>query len=82
MKVGDLVELEWDDHCTLSPNGWTERQEEYLPCVCRTVGYIVALDRKTVTMTATYDTESTTISGYMVRLRSAITKAKVLKGLK
>lgn len=82
IKIGDLIEIEWDDHCTLAPNGWDDIKKAYTPVVCKTVGYVIGLNKKTVTLTATRDTESKMVSGYMTRLRSAIKRTNVLKGLR
>jgi hypothetical protein len=84
MKLGDLVEIEWEDHCTDFP-GWRDMKEphENSPALCRTVGYIIAISKKYVTLAPTLQLIGGKYYGNAAtRIRSCFIRTKVLKGLK
>lgn len=77
-KLNDLIEVEWEDH--YGQNGWQEldyvKSRGLLPC--KTVGYFVNYDNKSLRMGSTLDAQGQ-YNSVQHRIMSAITGVRKLK---
>ena len=87
-KVGDLVYVLWEDHCTYDGKGWLDIKEKIVgaltPSICETVGFVVEVTPKTITTVAHIardyeDKEDEDGSHVATRLRSCILKGRIIK---
>jgi hypothetical protein len=78
-KIGDLVEVIWEDHCTERP-GWHPMEEvNNEPALCKSVGYILAENKKYITLAPTMQTTyGEYFNGAQTRIKSCIKKIRKL----
>lgn len=76
VKVGDLVELYWDDHS--SRDVWADKGCDMGRVECRSVGWVDRIDAKVVQLYAN-ETDRDRISQQSLTLRRCITRVTVLK---
>jgi hypothetical protein len=84
-KVGDLVYMRWDDHCSYTNKGWqamSSVKDTLVPrSICETVGFVVDVTPAAVTTSASLSFQSDgddNVGQVSTRLRNNITHAKVI----
>ena len=88
-KVGDLVYMRWEDHCSYRGCAWepiTSIPERMTPSLCETTGFVVQVTRKTITtvahVTVNKHDEGEDGSHIATRMRNAIVSGKIIKRFK
>lgn len=89
-KVGDLVYIRWDDHCSYHGSAWRpigEIAEALTGSACETVGFVLHISKECITTAANVTinsdgTNSEDCSHVATRLRRAITKGRVIERFK
>lgn len=86
VKIGDLVEIVWEDHYNNGTPGWRELSEiDTKPCLVTSVGYIVAETKGLLFIAPTVYKEEEGIQfcgGYSARIKTDIKKLTILKKAK
>lgn len=83
-KVGDIVHIVWEDHCTFRDAGWISLKQAAAdagPALCETVGFVVAVTAKYLTLTSSLDDGAPGErhgSSFQTRLRNCIVAGRVL----
>jgi len=83
-KVGDLVYMRWDDHCSYSSMGWKEInkiKEELVPhSICETVGFVLDVTPTTITTASSiaFNDGGDDCSQMATRLRRCLVRGKVI----
>jgi hypothetical protein len=85
-KIGDLIYVRWDDHCSYTYGGWTplsDVKEKLVPrSICETVGFVIDVTPTTITTSSSlaFQSDGDDSAGQIsTRLRHCITHGKVIK---
>jgi hypothetical protein len=86
-KVGDLVYIRWDDHCSYHGSAWRpikEIADAMTGSECETVGFVLHISPECITMAAnvTINDDEPDCSQVATRLRRAIVRGKIIKRFK
>jgi hypothetical protein len=89
-KVGDLVYIQWNDHCSYDGAGWKPIRDigkRLTASVCETAGFVIDITPECITTVASVtvnDTNGEDADGAHVatRLRKAIVLGKIIKRFK
>lgn len=79
MKVGDILYVEWEDHCTDMPRWSRDSEWHHSICSVRTVGFVAINGKKYLTLVQMMQPDLTIASQSITIVKSCITKCKVLK---
>ena len=76
IKVGDLVYVEWGDHCSFDYNQWRSRSavEELGVQTLQSVGWVVRNDKECLAIAAHCHGSDGSITGEMSIMRNSVTK--------
>lgn len=79
LKIGDVVRLEFDDHCTDMPM-WAKKEDwHHTICTVMAVGFVAAVGKRYLTITQLMQTGLTTASQSFTVVISCINCLRVLK---
>lgn len=86
-KVGDLVYLQWDDHCSYATTGWKPMNDigfTLSASICETVGFVIHITPDTITTCASvaFNDEGDDANQIATRLRRDLRHGKIIKRFK
>lgn len=88
-KVGDLVYMRWEDHCSYHGSAWrpiSEIKELLTASMCETTGFVIDITSECITTVASVTVnkgrEGEDGSHLATRLRKAIVNGKIIKRFK
>ena len=88
-KIGDLVYMQWADHCSYHGGAWTPIKKigvRFDGSLCETTGFVIDITRACITtvanITVNKHDEGEDGSHVATRLRNAIVQGKIIKRFK
>lgn len=78
MRVGDIVYIEWEDHCTDMPSWSKSDQWHHSVCSVKTVGFVILNGKKYLTLVQMLQNDNSVASQSITIVKSCITKLKRL----